>query len=160
MIIKSSVKSFSIWKIIFKLSSKVLTIGQVESSFALFHVSGEIALIFNPTVVYLVQVFPIQVFRNIDRTLIIKNSISMKLVLAPLSFISKLSISIVKCSSSLHFIFEPLSRISSPFLIIKRTKSVSHTILFISFKTTTTVLLCHIIRTRLSACFHDPRYVI
>lgn len=139
-------------KISFKFSSEILSIRNVKCSLALLHVFDEVSLIFYPTCCHFINVFPIDGVCDIDRCLVVKYSIPMKLVLTPLPLICQLVINIIECPSTLHFVFVPLATVLPSFFIVECAKAVSHSIFLIPFIFAPAVLLCYIIWPNLAWC--------
>ena len=69
----------------------------------------------------------------------------MQLIVFPLTFVGYVSIYIVKCSSTFHSVPTPLASISASFIIVERSKSLSHVIFLITFIPSFRVKLSYIL---------------
>ena len=160
MIIFHSENSFSIRQIILKLASEILPIRHVQCPFALLHILSKVSLILYPARLNLIKMLPVDRISDVNWVLIIEDAIPMKLVLAPLSFVGQFPIYVVKRAPTLHFVPAPLAGIFPTFFVKECPEPVSHALLFISFISSTAILLSNVVWACLATRFENSREVI
>ena len=118
--------------IVAELSLIDLTIREHQNAQTLFAIFLEISLIWYPFFVHGLKVGVVETLPKHGRSIIVHDSLPIKLVIFPLSLVGDLSIWIIECAVAFHFVVFPLSAVSASFLVDELSLAISHAILFVA----------------------------
>lgn len=99
----------------------------------MLHIVFKVTLKFDPTITDKFQVLVIELSIEHSYMLIVKNTITVKLILPPFSFIGYFMALVIEDPSPLHLIFEPFSTVFASLLVVKSAESMAIFSKFVTF---------------------------
>lgn len=136
--------SWAIHEISVEGACEVVSVCEVEGSLAFLHVLAEHSYItflltfkLRPALIHIIEVSRVEWSLHRLGELIVKNTLTAKLIVLPLTLISDLTALVVELSAALHFVSNPVSIIESTILVEELAFSVTQVIDLFAFVSST-----------------------
>jgi hypothetical protein len=152
-VIGSMELTLSIDRIVQETTFVNLSICKVKFSYSLFCIFLEVAFIFDPFVIEIIEISIIKSTFDHEWIIIIDYPCTIEFIIMPLALIGYWSIRIVKSTISFHFIILPFTFVPTSLFINELSMTISHAILFISFISCPNIILLDNIAIQLLTLF-------
>ena len=111
--------------VILKLSPILLTVRQEEHSLSFLHIILEVSFVFDPFIVYLLEVVVVELFAEGADAFVVQDSVAIQAVLFPFSLVGDLPTAVVENTSALHPISHPFSTVLPALIVVKSAEAMS-----------------------------------